>query len=350
MVGPDGEPPLPWLREPLLDTLARARGHALLVQGAAGIGTLEFALSLAQSWLCERRAGPTALPCGRCDGCRAIQGQSHPDLFVLQPEVMRQGSGWTLPGDRPEEPAAAEGAKARRKPSRQVRIDEVRSAIDWAASTASRGGAKVIVLHPAEALNVQAANALLKTLEEPPQAVRLVLCAQDPDWLLPTIRSRCQAVRLPPPTTAQALAWLKVQGLPDPEVLLTGTGGHPLQALAWARAGIDARAWSALPHAVSRGQAAALGGWPLPQALDALHRLCHDALRVAAGGQALFFPGGTVPRGELQALGDWQRELVRVTRHDGHPWNEGLLMESLVEQGRRAMTSGTPKPRSSQGA
>lgn len=177
----DGKLALPWLREPLLDALAHARGHALLVQGAPGIGSFQFALSLAQSWLCERRDGVAAPPCGHCEGCRAVQGHAHPDLFVLLPEEMRQASGWPLAGDRPEDNSAPEGGKTRRKPSRQIRIDEVRSTIDWAATTASRGGLKVVVLHPAEALNLQAASALLKTLEEPPQAVRLVLCAQDPE-------------------------------------------------------------------------------------------------------------------------------------------------------------------------
>ena len=216
-------------------------------------------------------------------------------------------------------------------------------AIDWSASTASRGGAKVIVMHPAEALNLQASNALLKTLEEPPGAVRLVLCAQDPELLLPTIRSRCQVLRLAPPPAGQALAWLQAQGLSQAEVLLAGTGGNPLQALSWAKAGVDAGAWASLPESVSKGQIAALSAWPLAQALDALHRLCHDALRVAAGGLPMYFPPGSVPKGDLGALAEWQRVLVRTTRHDSHPWNEGLLLESLVEQGRRAMTSGTRK-------
>jgi DNA polymerase-3 subunit delta' len=264
-----------------------------------------------------------------------VQSQSHPDLLVLLPEVLRREVGWPLAGDK------AEADDSKRKPSKQIRIDEVRLLMDWCTRTPSRGRGKVAVIHPADTLNPQAANALLKTLEEPPAGTRLVLTCADPEWLLPTVRSRCQRLRLAEPSEPIALAWLTGQGVTPAEtarVLLTACGGRPLDALAWSQAGVDAASWSALPEAVARGNAAALAGWPVPRVVDALQKLCHDALSRAGGGPAWYFPAERVPaHGQAAALAAWSRELQRVARHDEHPWNEGLLVDALVQGGAHAL-------------
>jgi len=339
VVGADGRLPLPWLAEPLAEALARQRGHALLVQGAAGIGALEFVLTLAQAWLCEAAAG-TVRPCGRCASCHLVLARSHPDLLVLLPEVLAVALGWQA-GD--DEAADGEGARSKKKPSKQIRIDEVRRAIDWIAKTSSRARAKVLVIHPAESMNEQAASALLKTLEEPPAGARLLLSGADPALLLPTVRSRCQRLLLPPPGTELALQWLAGQGVQDAAVLLAAAGGRPLEAKALAEAGIAGAHWRALPQAVAQGRAQALAGWPVPRVVDALNKLCHDAMALAAGGAPRYFPAGSVPPGAtLPALNAWASELARVARHDEHAWNEGLLVESLVSQGRAALAAAAP--------
>lgn len=341
VVGEDGLLPLPWLRPALQQALDR-RAHALLLQAAPGIGGLEFMLTLAQAWLCEAHAGAAGRPCGRCESCRLVQARTHPDLLVVLPEALRVALGWTGQGD---EDASTDGsAKGRRKPSRQIRIDEVRLAIDWVTQSSSRGRAKVVLLHPAEAMNLQAASALLKTLEEPPGEARLVLGTRDEALLLPTVRSRCQRIRLAAPQPGEALAWLQGQGVRDPQVLLAAAGGGPLAALDMARAGVDGAGWTALPGAVRTGQAASLAGWPVPQALDALQKLCHDALRVSVGVAPRYFPPQSVPVGaSLQALAAWSRSLARVARHDEHPWNEGLLIEALVAEGRACWQEATTR-------
>lgn len=344
MVGADGVLPLPWLGDTLSAALAQQRGHALLLHGAAGNGALPFALTLAQAWLCETQGA--IRPCGCCASCRMLQSRLHPDLLVLLPEAMRQALGWPLRDDKAEGDGESAG---KRKPSRQIRIDEVRSAIEWVSKTSSRGGAKVLVLHPAEALNLQAASALLKTLEEPPTGTRLLLSAGDPELLLPTVRSRCQRIVLAAPTPAQGAEWLAAQGVQGADVLLRAASGRPLDALALAEAGIDARAWTALPQAVARGQGAALAGWPVPRVVDALQKLCHDAMALACGGAERYFPPASVPAGgALSGLVAWECTLARVARHDDHGWNEGLLVDALVAEGR-AVLGQAVKPRPGQG-
>jgi len=338
--GPDGKPPLPWLAAPLADALAHQRAHAVLVHAAAGIGALPFVLTLAQAWLCEApRQGPDApRPCGRCGSCRLVQSRLHPDLLVLLPEVQRQTTGWPLSGDKADD-GDIEGGKGKRKPSRQIRIDEVRLAIDWVYKTSSRGRGKVLVLHPAEAINPTAANALLKTLEEPPAGTRLLLSAGDPEHLLPTVRSRCQLLRLPPPSAEVSRLWLGARGHSEPEVLLAAAGGRPLDALALADAGIDAAAWTALPQALARGQGGMLAGWPVPRVVDALQKLCVDAMTLSAGGRPRYFPSAALPpSARMDRLANWSRDLARIARHDEHAWNEGLLLDALVAEARAALT------------
>ena len=335
----DGALPLPWLAQPLADALATQRGHALLVHGSEGIGLLPFVLTLAQAWLCEGEDAEVrkTAPCGHCGSCHLVQSHLHPDLQVLMPELLRRQHDWPLLEDK------AESDDAKRKPSKQIRINEVRNVIDWVFKTSGRGRGKVVVLHPAEALNLQSANALLKTLEEPPPDTRILLSCADPALLLPTVRSRCQHLRLASPGLPQATAWLAAQGVAQPEVLLTASSGRPLDALALAQAGVLAEHWRALPAAVAQGQPGALQGWPLPRVLDALHKLCHDAMAAAAGAPLSYFPQGSVSASaSLPALANWSRELGRVARHDEHPWNEGLMLDALLAAGARALRRSAP--------
>ena len=338
VVGPDGALPLPWLARPLVSALATQRSHALLVLGSEGVGVLPFALTLAQAWLCEaaqRKAGP----CGRCGSCRLVQSHLHPDLQVLMPERLRREHDWLRVDDK------ADADDNKRKPSKQIRIDEVRSVIDWVYKTNARGQGKVVLMHPAEALNPQAANALLKTLEEPPAGTRILLTCADPALLLPTVRSRCQKLPLAAPAAAEATAWLTARGVAQPEVLLAACGGRPLDAWAMAQAGVQAEHWRALPAAVAQGQAGALAGWPLPRVLDALLKLCHDAMATATGAPAHYFPAGSVSAGaSLQSLAAWAQELRRVAQHDDHPWNEALMLDALLAAGARALRRSTATP------
>jgi DNA polymerase III subunit delta' len=320
-----GQLPLPWLGDAWRDAAALRQAHALLLVGPSGAGHLELALLLAQATLCERPAGQ-GWPCGQCGSCHLLRQRSHPDLLVLLPDAMRVQFGWLADDE-------TRLAKADTKPSRELRVAQVRDAIGWGQQTSSRGRGKVLVMHPADALNAVAANALLKTLEEPPGTLRLLLTSVDAERLLPTVRSRCQRVALALPASSDAIAWLQAQGLAEPAPWLALAAGSPVDALAWASEGINADWLAQMPRRVASGDASVLAGRPVPRALDLLLKLAHDAQVLAVGGAPRFFATASLPAGaDLPALVAWQRQLLRVARHDEHPWNAGLLIESLVGQ------------------
>jgi DNA polymerase-3 subunit delta' len=234
--------------------------------------------------------------------------------------------------------------RAGAKPSREIRVEQVREAIDWSQRSAGSARGRALVLSPAQALNGAAANALLKTLEEPPGSLRIVMAGGDPERLLPTLRSRMQRQAQVSPDASQALAWLRSQGVDGGERALAVAGGSPLAALALLEAGFDEQSLNALPIAVSRGDAQALIGKPLPMAIDLLLRVAHDTMAMAADAPPRFFAAADLPPvAALAALQTWQRELLRAARDDDHPWNASLLVEALVTNGARCW-SGIRKP------
>lgn len=338
MVGADGQLPLPWLGVPLQQALRTQRGHALLVHGAPGTGQFEMALCLAQAWLCEGDA--SAQPCGTCASCHLVQAHSHPDLLVMLPEALRAALGW---GEADEGDEGEGGKSSKAKPSKEIKVEAVRTAVSFAQSTSARGRCKVVLVHPAERMNAIAANTLLKTLEEPPGIARFVLSCGAPDALLPTIRSRCQAVALGLPPADAASRWLAAHKVAQPEVMLAAAGGQPLEALEWVNEGVDAVTWMRLPRQVAAGEAGSLAAWPLPRLLDALQKLCHDAMSLACGAAPRYFPVASLPTGAaLPALAAWSKALRDTQRHAEHPWNMPVMVESLVLQARQALAAPTP--------
>jgi DNA polymerase-3 subunit delta' len=328
-VNANGELPLPWLRDALAQAQRLTRSHALLLHAGVPNGQFELALTLAQGWLCEH---PDRAPCGRCTSCRHARQRTHPDMRVVVPEAMRVEFDWLTDDD----PLLRAGVK----PSREIKVEQVREAIEWSQRSAGSERGRALVLYPAQALNMAAANALLKTLEEPPGALRIAMAGGDPELLLPTIRSRVQRLALKSPDAATALAWLKAQGVVDVARALAVAGGSPLAAQALIEAGVGEADLQVLPRAVARGDAQGLIGKPLPLVIDLLLRIAHDAMAHAAGAAPRFFDAAQMPpAAPLSALQSWRQELLRAARHDEHPWNASLLVEALVTNGARCWAS-----------
>ena len=317
-------------------TLRAQRGHAWLLQGPSGLGQFELALALVRAWLCDQPTPDGA--CGLCPSCHGIDVHTHPDLVVLMPETEMLARGWPLP-----EKAQAEIDDKKRKPSREIRVDAMREAIEFAQRTSGRGRGKAVLVYPAERMNAVTANALLKTLEEPPGDARFVLATDAAHLLLPTIRSRCLSHTLAWPPADEALAWLATQGLAGPQAaaLLQAAGGRPAEALALAEGKDSARRWSQLAPALARGDVAALADLPLPEAVARLQKLCHDLLALQVGAAPRFFAPADLPRQPLSllALTRWWQQLAQSARTAEHPLNAGLATEFLVSSAHQALNS-----------
>ena len=324
----------PWLADQARELLAQ-RGHAWLLHGPSGLGQYTLALELAAAWLCEKPTPDGA--CGACDSCHAIEVRTQADLLVLMPETAMMALGWPL-----SEKAQGDIDDKKRKPSREIRVEAMRDAIEFAQRTSGRGRGKVVLVYPAERMNTITANALLKTLEEPPGDVRFLLASEAAHQLLPTIRSRCLGHPMRWPAHDEAISWLVGEGVatPDAPVLLRAAGGRPEEALALSRAGRDARQWTQIPKAIARGDVSVLGDCTPAQAIDVLQKLCHDLLAARTGGQPRFFAAADLPPGGgSAALGAWWRDLAGEQRTAEHPFNAGLMLEALVARARTALHS-----------
>ncbi len=192
--------------------------HALLITGKAGLGKRELALHFAQSLLCRNPMGDAWQSCGHCHSCQLFAADNHPDFLALEPVE----EGKTIP------------------------IDTVRQAAAFLGLTSQYGGHQILLVNPAEALNRNSANSLLKTLEEPTRDSVILLLSSQPSRLLPTIRSRCQKILLTEPSTLQASDWL-AQALLDRGIeinlatqqqLLVMADNAPLRALDYAVQGM----------------------------------------------------------------------------------------------------------------
>jgi DNA polymerase-3 subunit delta' len=323
----------PWIARQSRQLLAQ-RGHAWLLQGPSGLGQYGLGLALVSAWLCEQPVEQGA--CGSCPSCHAIEVRTHADLCVLMPETVMLEQGWPL-----DEKAQSDIDEKKRKPSKEIRIEAMRDAIEFAQRTSARGQGKAVLIYPAERMNHVTANALLKTLEEPPGEVRFVLASEAAHQLLPTIRSRCLTHTLSWPSEDEAQAWLQGQGVGtvDALTLLRAAGGRPEDALFYAASGREPASWRSLPRALSRGDVAAVADWSPAQLIDALHKLCHDLMALGVGASTRYFELADLPKqppalGVLQA---WQRELVQESRTAEHPYNNGLMIEALVSRAQTAL-------------
>lgn len=177
--------------------------HAVMLAGPEHIGKYQFALSLAQRLLCE--APVAGYACGLCKSCQLVTAKSHPDLVNLVPE---------------------ERGKA-------IKVDAIREFSNFTSKTSQQGGWKVSIICPAEAMNVNASNALLKSLEEPGPNTLIILVCHEPSRMIATIRSRCRLITFPVPAIAEVRPWLsqvsgKQEGLDE---LIDYADGCPLLTL-----------------------------------------------------------------------------------------------------------------------
>lgn len=210
--------------------------HAILLYGTEGIGKTSFAEHLAQSLLCEIPDG-AGHACGTCASCGWFVQYSHPDYRRVRPELLEQEEALADESNSSSEELekASSSAKTSKAPSKEIVINQIRGLSDFMNISTHRQGTRVILLYPAEALNTHAANALLKSLEEPNPNTVFILVSHGIDQLLPTILSRCHQLALTMPGQQEALAWLKANQVLDAEMWLAQQGGAPLAAMTMAQ-------------------------------------------------------------------------------------------------------------------
>lgn len=312
-----------WAR---LQELSKRPPHGLLFKGTKGIGKLDLAMSFARSLLCQHPE-VSGFACGKCPSCHWFEQGSHPDFRLLQPEAL------SLDGDETE---------SSKKPSKQISVDQVRGLADFSGMSAHQGGRRVVVIHPAEAMNSNAANALLKNLEEPPAGQLFILVSHKPQQLLPTILSRCLSFALPAPDAASATRWLAQQGVKNPAEALAASGFAPLQAVQ-----LDEQLGSEERDKLLRAvrQPAELDVFALAETLQKteqvlvvqwLQQWCCDLNSMKLAGRLRYHPGEEATIKKLVEpvaplnLARLQKHLQTAKREAQHTLNPKLFFESLL--------------------
>ncbi len=314
---------LPWHHSTLLEQLRDAQRlpHALLLRGASGIGKTRYAQALAASLLCETPLD-NGLACGRCLSCGWVAADTHPDLRQLTRLVDDDG-----------------------KQANEIKIDQVRALAEFLGVGSHRGGRRLVLIDPADAMNHVTANALLKTLEEPGNGLFFILVANRPDALAATIRSRCQSRLLESPSPGIAADWIKVEtscATGEAQAWLAMAGGSPLQAIRFAEPAQASahrtmlEAIARLPDTSSVATADALQPFEGRQWLPLMQRWLLDLARCRMGGSPRYFPAQTARLIELSArtdpqrLADAGRDLAAQYRSVGHPLNPRLFCEESL--------------------
>lgn len=313
---------LPWQSERWAELVERRRTgrfpHALLISGPAGIGKTQFTRRLATALVCEVD-DPAQAPCGQCQACRLAGSGTHPDIVWVSPE----------------------------EEGKQIRIEAIRTLIGRSGLTTQARGMRVFVITPADAMNPAAANALLKTLEEPPPSSCLVLVSTQPHRLPQTIRSRCQRIAFRPVADEMARDWLAGQTSEEGgEAALAAAGGAPLAALQLLESDELKHTAAALQdlQELARRQvnpvdiAQRWASEPVGRQLARLRRVLFDMGRYLAHPDAprLYLPqlASDLQKSandiNLQGLFEYLDEINRLEREMTHNLNPGMLMEKLV--------------------
>jgi DNA polymerase-3 subunit delta' len=319
-----------WAR---LQELRKRPTSGLLFKGSQGIGKLELAIRFGKSLLCQH-PDKSGFACGQCPSCHWFDQGSHPDYRLLQPEALG------LEGEEVE---------TGKKPSKQISVDQVRSLADFSGMSAHQGGRRVVIIHPAETMNVNAANALLKNLEEPPLGLLFILVTHRPQQLLPTILSRCLSFALSSPDAESATRWLAQQGVKNPAEALAFSGFAPLHA-----AQLDEQLGSEERDKLLRAvrQPATLDVFALAEALQKteqvmvvqwLQQWSYDLSSMKLAGRVRYHPGEEaavrklVEPVEPMNLARLQKHLQTAKREARHTLNPKLFFESLLFAYRQLM-------------
>lgn len=305
---------MPWQAEHWARLQARrarnAMPHALLLCGPEGLGKRDFMRRFAEGLLCQQPQDGE--PCGRCRSCLLFAAGTHPDFTVLSFGLRKDGVQRS-----------------------EIVVDQIRELSARLAMASQFGGWQIVCIDPADAMNAAAANALLKTLEEPSPQTMLLLVADAP-WRLPqTIRSRCQRIEFHLPPREEALAWLQQQGVKDAAAALDAAGGNPGLARLWSEEGALARRQEVRKDlgalAAGRGEAMEVAKRWLDnepeQRLWFAAQAAADEMKAKAMGQGLL-----ASQLDAEALDQWYMAANRTRESLRGPLRGDLLLLELLSR------------------
>ncbi|WP_109126840.1 DNA polymerase III subunit delta' [Dyella sp. C11] len=305
---------MPWQAEHWARLQARrarnAMPHALLLCGPEGLGKRDFMRRFAEGLLCQQPQDGE--PCGRCRSCLLFAAGTHPDFTVLSFGLRKDGVQRS-----------------------EIVVDQIRELSARLAMASQFGGWQIVCIDPADAMNAAAANALLKTLEEPSPQTMLLLVADAP-WRLPqTIRSRCQRIEFHLPPREEALAWLQQQGVKDAAAALDAAGGNPGLARLWSEEGALARRQEVRKDlgalAAGRGEAMEVAKrWrdnEPEQRLWFAAQAAADEMKAKAMGQGLL-----ASQLDAEALDQWYMAANRTRESLRGPLRGDLLLLELLSR------------------
>ncbi|SDY65223.1 DNA polymerase-3 subunit delta' [Nitrosomonas sp. Nm58] len=315
--------------------------HALLLKGRKGIGKLDFARNLAKSLLCERVTAEQAA-CGMCASCKWFEQGTHPNFNLMTPEVFAESSGEAASESSCTDKQDADTVKTRKKPSQHITIEQVRALNDFVYLSGHQDGFKVVLIHPAEAMNIPAANALLKKLEEPPSRILFMLVAHRSQDLLPTIRSRCQQITMPVPDAASVRNWLTQQEVKQPDICMALAGSSPLQAVAFSHDDYFAQ-YTDFIRQISQPASFdpisltnKLYKLDVPDIVSWLQKWCYDLMSFSTTGKIRYHPHQEMAIKKLVATADpkllasFWRNLITTQQLSRHPLNARLFLEEML--------------------
>ena len=320
----------PWLEGSLAQLVEfdRVQASPILLHGLHQQGIFEMVTRFLSLAVCENPISGQA--CMRCPGCQIHAAGNHPDVQHL------------LPQDKVLEMGFHVDIKTGTKPSREIRIDEIRALQAFVNTAASRGGRRYLVVYPFEALNAHSANALLKSLEEPTNELVYLLVGQKANAVLATVRSRCRVLHVPSSNSEQAIAWLASQGVVTPEIVLSLAGNNPFEALSLSRdkpdeLGIRKRwvEWLAHSHRHA-GLPVGAEKLSLGVLLQLSARLCDDLMHIACEVKSPHFPwlhnelAWAKSKGIL-AISKVYCQFQRQSACVDHPINPRLALEFLMQ-------------------
>lgn len=311
--------------------------HALLLAGPKGVGKREIAEALAQRLLCESKPVAHAPACGRCASCVMVASGSHPDFRVVQPEAAEEDEA---------------GVDADKKKSKQIRIGQIRELEEFFHVGGHRGGARVCIIDPAEAMNTIVANSLLKILEEPSTSFYFIMISHRWRNLLPTLLSRSRRVMFNPPDDKAAEVWLAKNKVPEAAKWLPFFGHAPLALAEAANSGrlkkLEAIVADLFKPQDPLAQAArweahvkAEGGLAMEDLVVTVQKWLHDLGLVTGGVQPRYFPqqnralATLASHQSMPQLLQAQRQVAQLRRWANHPLNPRLFLEDLCVRALR---------------